>query len=944
MTKEGAVSEHRERDCEGILSIPGNRKAFDMLKTIVASGQALAFVGAGASAELYPLWQALLRDLARLAVETCKASDEEAAYWIRLAATNPDRAARRIKFALGNKEYANEMYRQFEPRRGSDGAEYTLIHELLMRLPFQGYITTNYDTGLHAARIRLHPDDANQGYSTWKDEDAVRRWIYGDVFERHARPILSLHGIYDRADTILFDEEEYQRAYSSALFHQLVESLWKRRLVFIGCSFSDRWFRLRADLFHMRAPQGPNRHVAILGLREDRDVADKSRFFQETVEEFERHNTVPCFYQVVTETEQERKNGIYREDHSQLATLLRCLLEAESDRPPELGKVLGKFDLHRAAKVPANYVEPKISWSGVAGGLRETVDRWLKLRRNPIVLLSPPGMGKSLALSQVQRYVEYEWRRSDGQSAGVPVPAVLFNLGLLAGSDLPEDWPWRPVREAVKRMQDCHDCLGRFDTSLVEHRTILLLDGLDELTVMDREKSMEVLNICKDLAEDGFPIVVSCRTWQWKFFFGQDVRQGFEVAELQPFDDGQALELLRDRTAQLPREAFQKDGPGALQPWLRSPQLLQYFCSWGQTFTTKSELFHQWVNSLIRKERRSINESLSEEDVHKLFQTLAVTLAQHRTQNAARVWNEENIARFGTGLEQAMRSTLLSGTFAGERTAVRFSHALLWEYFVAAGLAAEFRTAIESTSESSLESLALAQTALDFVPSSVYGFLHGRLGASYQERLVRRLAQGPPSLARLPPQLVRNLVEYLGKTSPHFDETVIGCLLGLAVTPAMTTLVRYNALRALERTHPSAPTPYFDFASDWGVVDWSPYNFDQRPSGWLPFAIRGHGLKERRPGPRPRLDIDFGRTPPKNVQRYVSEALLDSLRSTPDPEFQINCTHALVRWFDFHSDDWETRLTAAIRVVGPEEAKKNLDEWVRRAVPRFRAAQESPKP
>jgi hypothetical protein len=63
---------------------PGNDHALDRLREIVGSGQAIAFVGAGASAGLYPLWGELIRLLISEAERRgCPA--ETCAYWRRNA-------------------------------------------------------------------------------------------------------------------------------------------------------------------------------------------------------------------------------------------------------------------------------------------------------------------------------------------------------------------------------------------------------------------------------------------------------------------------------------------------------------------------------------------------------------------------------------------------------------------------------------------------------------------------------------------------------------------------------------------------------------------------------------------------------------------------------------------------------------------------------------------
>jgi hypothetical protein len=81
-------------------AIPGNRRAFDRFEQLLSGGMAIAWVGAGASAGLYPLWGQLV---GRLIVETSRrglASDEDRAFWQSLSASQPQQAVRGIKKSL----------------------------------------------------------------------------------------------------------------------------------------------------------------------------------------------------------------------------------------------------------------------------------------------------------------------------------------------------------------------------------------------------------------------------------------------------------------------------------------------------------------------------------------------------------------------------------------------------------------------------------------------------------------------------------------------------------------------------------------------------------------------------------------------------------------------------------------------------------------------------
>ena len=81
--------------------IPGNEHAFERAaNTGAPSGESIAFVGAGASAGLYPLWNGLLKILADEAVDRGLAATADRNLWLS-SGTKPQQAVRGIKQALG---------------------------------------------------------------------------------------------------------------------------------------------------------------------------------------------------------------------------------------------------------------------------------------------------------------------------------------------------------------------------------------------------------------------------------------------------------------------------------------------------------------------------------------------------------------------------------------------------------------------------------------------------------------------------------------------------------------------------------------------------------------------------------------------------------------------------------------------------------------------------
>ena len=53
-----------------------------------------------------------------------------------------------------------------------------------MRLPFRGYVTTNYHPAIDFARMDPRPENQVTSTPTWEDDDELVRWYNGDIFKR----------------------------------------------------------------------------------------------------------------------------------------------------------------------------------------------------------------------------------------------------------------------------------------------------------------------------------------------------------------------------------------------------------------------------------------------------------------------------------------------------------------------------------------------------------------------------------------------------------------------------------------------------------------------------------------------------------------------------------------------------------------------------------------
>jgi tetratricopeptide (TPR) repeat protein len=244
------------------------------LRKYLASGKAVAFLGAGASAPLYPLWQAVIAELIDAGV--ARGLGSEAAVTCReLAGDQPDAVVELLSQHLGTAQYREALRQVFRVRRDPEsGRTWTPVQELVCRCPFRAVVTTNYDPGIVDARMRVRPRASGTGFASWTDELALDRWRTGDVFGDDELPVLFAHGHHNQPDAMVLAATEYRRAYAGKLSRVLASMIDSWHLVWIGFSFTDQRIGgvLREVAEHSGTridPGGPARHVAIMAWDPD---------------------------------------------------------------------------------------------------------------------------------------------------------------------------------------------------------------------------------------------------------------------------------------------------------------------------------------------------------------------------------------------------------------------------------------------------------------------------------------------------------------------------------------------------------------------------------------------------------------------------------------------------------------------------------------------------
>jgi tetratricopeptide (TPR) repeat protein len=257
-----------------------NAPGLTALHEYLASGEAVAFLGAGVSAPLYPLWDGLIGELADAAADRLTA--KEAATCRALAHDSPEAVVEIIRRGLGPAKFREVLRGVLRVRTDPEsGRSWTPVQELVCRCPFKAVVTTNYDPGIVDARMRVRPTASATGFMTWEDELGLDRWRTGDVFGEAELPVLFAHGQHNRPDSIVLATTEYRRAYAGKL-PQVLARLMDGHMVWIGFSFADQ--RVAAILREIANttgtridPGGAPRHVALMawdpvGARNDPEI------------------------------------------------------------------------------------------------------------------------------------------------------------------------------------------------------------------------------------------------------------------------------------------------------------------------------------------------------------------------------------------------------------------------------------------------------------------------------------------------------------------------------------------------------------------------------------------------------------------------------------------------------------------------------------------------
>ena len=263
----------------------GNRHAFETARNRLHAGKAIGFLGAGASAGLYRTWGSLLTELLDTAQREGLATPSDIAKIEQI--DDPAEKASEIEKALGTSRLRAKIQEEFGPKQ--DPA-YTPVMGIVASLPFERLVTTNYDPSILAARQSIR--GSSGVYGTWKNKDFLTAWLQGNNVDN--QPILYAHGIYSDTETLVLTLEQYEAAYSTRLFKDVVTNLWQtKQLFFVGYGFNDIFLKYltREILKPLKGAATLPRHTAFVGVDSDFKYSPNDR-----KKWIDTYNLNPIFY------------------------------------------------------------------------------------------------------------------------------------------------------------------------------------------------------------------------------------------------------------------------------------------------------------------------------------------------------------------------------------------------------------------------------------------------------------------------------------------------------------------------------------------------------------------------------------------------------------------------------------------------------------------------
>ena len=273
---------------------------------------------------------------------------------IKIRGLNRLERAQGVKDLIEKKKkdsYQEFIYTTFKEKDTNQSED----HCLLLKLPFQHVLTTNYDVCLEHADNKVR-DELSLSIN-WKEKLKVEELLDALGANNSRRRIFHIHGIYDDINSIVFTSREYTECYDNTSY--MKNTLWTilttKRVLFVGYRFNDDdeyvqiLKKCKFDFDRVKP-----RHYTLYGININ-DYNDKKKRIEIREMLTRKYSVEPIFYPVWED------NGA--ENHSELRNILYAIystykanIEQEVENNVNIGSKTDRQSAERLRQIMrANY-------------------------------------------------------------------------------------------------------------------------------------------------------------------------------------------------------------------------------------------------------------------------------------------------------------------------------------------------------------------------------------------------------------------------------------------------------------------------------------------------------------------------------------------------------------------------------------------------------------
>ena len=333
MTNSGGHDgQHDLSSSENVVEVEQSESYQELIRAI-SRGRCVILVGAGASKSLgYPLWSELLAHIIEKAKAEAPSKSDALSILDNCSPDNYLQFAQILEDEMGRKfvnDHINEQYALKAPA-------YSELHKIIAKIPFEHYLTTNYDEVIENAVANVYKQDPGKQINFLNDEQ--RSDFIKITTEKNAQKhIVHLHGIVNNPEGFILTEKDYSKYYVGELkFIEKLKIIYSTyRWLFVGFSFSDLDLIGPFRFIKECVTNGKRNNFAILQSGSESENNLLRRKMQD------RYGIDSIFYSP-------------ENNHQELTTLLNSIKDdVWTDKHNYLSEKLSKYTLDRQATRPS---------------------------------------------------------------------------------------------------------------------------------------------------------------------------------------------------------------------------------------------------------------------------------------------------------------------------------------------------------------------------------------------------------------------------------------------------------------------------------------------------------------------------------------------------------------------------------------------------------------